>query len=220
MSITVPFAHDQGDLHVPFMNIHAQLDENEFGKFTVTTPAVAAANTFQSAVATAAAAITLYDPPLEISADHGRTVSLTSVTGGTITVYGTNYLAERITQTMTLVGATAQETLKAFKTVDKIVNGTANGNLSVGLGTSYAVPFVLQEVVKYFVDTAGAITTGAANTFTAADVTDPATAATGDPRGLFKPAAGVVANGVRTWEIYCKFNSRDFVNGLHGVPSV
>ena len=212
MTITVPFTHDQGSVYVPFMDIHAQLDMTQQGRFEIVTPIASSPTSLLNAVSKAADQISLFKPALIVNNEFGRTVQVTSVGAGTITIHGTDYLGQGISQTMTLVAATAQSTLKAFKTITRVVNGTAAGNLSLGHGVGFGMPFVLQNVLEYYV--AGAIQS--AGTTVAAVLTNPQTAATGDPRGTWAPAAGAAPNGVRTLEIIAKFNATDAVGGLLG----
>ena len=213
MSISVPYTYDEGNVHVPFMSVHAQLDVNEEGTFTITAPVATGATALLAATAKAEDEETVFDPPLVVNNEFGRTVRVTSVEAGTLTIYGTNYLNEEIAQTVTLVAATAQDTLKAFKTIKRVVNGTADGNLSLGHGAAFGLPFVLGVQKAYYID--GAVQS--AGTAVAADIDQDATA--GDPRGTWAPAAGVVPNGTRTYEVLAKFRSTDAVGGLMGFTA-
>jgi hypothetical protein len=126
--------------------------------------------------------------------DYARTVSCKSSNVGdttqTVTVTGTDYYGQAQTELMTLNGTTTVNGLKAFKTITQVaVDAALAGNLSVGDGDSFGLPYKVTDA-GYLLRTgwANAVADNA-GTFVAADTTSPATNATGDVRGTFKPSS-------------------------------
>lgn len=133
--------------------------------------------------------------------DVARNVSVVSSNAGdttqTVTVTGTDYYGQAQTQTISLNGTTTVNGLKAFKTITQVaVSAALTGNLSVGSGDTFGLPYRVTDA-GYLLRTGwnNAVADNA-GTFTAADTTSPATAATGDVRGTFLPAS-TAANGSR-----------------------
>jgi len=122
--------------------------------------------------------------------------SSASDTAQTVTVTGTDIWGQAQTSLLTINGTTTVNGNKAFKTITRVaVSGVFVGNLSVGMGDSFGLPYRVTDA-GYLLRTgwAGAVADNA-GTFTAAD-TATATASTGDVRGTFLPATSA-SNGTR-----------------------
>ena len=131
--------------------------------------------------------------------DYARNVSIVSSNAGdttqTVTVTGTDYYGQAQTETLTANGTTTVSGLKSFVTITQVaVSAALTGNLSVGNGDSFGLPYKVTDAGYLFrTGWAGAVADNA-GTFTAADTTTPS-ATTGDVRGTFKPSTA--ANGSR-----------------------
>lgn len=131
--------------------------------------------------------------------DYARNISAKSSNSGdttqTVTVTGTDYYGQAQTELLTLNGTTTVNGLKAFKTITQVaVSGALTGNLSVGSGDSFGLPYKITDAGYLFrTGWAGAVADNA-GTFTAADTATPS-ASTGDVRGTFLPSSA--ANGSR-----------------------
>lgn len=133
----------------------------------------------------------------------------------TVDVYGRDYLGQKMRETLTLNGTTSVVGVKAFRYVDRVVAGvTSSTTIDLGVGTKFGLPYATQKVTSEFADEVSA----SAGTLTAAVLTDPQTATTGDPRGLYVPTT--TPNGTKVLEIKAEFT--DYVNasgngGAHGI---
>lgn len=145
--------------------------------------------------------------------------NLTVVADGAATsavdVYGRDYLGQPIRETLTLNGTTAVQGVKAFKYIDKVVcAATASRAIDLGWGAKLGLPYNCIAVEREFED--GVV--AAAGTLVAGVRTDPQTATTADPRGLYTTTGTL--DGTAMFEIDCQFDN--YVNssgngGLHGV---
>jgi hypothetical protein len=149
---------------------------------------------------------------------YGR--NLTYVASGASTAIvvtdGYDYLGQPTSEQVTLNGATPVVGTKCFKAIRQMAFGaTAATTVNVGVGTRFGLPY---KALKVEWETSDGALVGTTGTLTAPDLSDPATAATGDPRGSFVP--NTAPNGSRL--ITAAF---DFVNdvnaanngGLHGI---
>jgi|SRR5215469_7388599 len=148
---------------------------------------------------------------------YGRTCTYVASAANTnvITLYGWDYLGQPIREDITLNGATPVVGKKAFKSFLNMTSGTSSATtLSIGSGSGLGLPYKALRV-GWEVANGAAV---AAGTLTAAVLTDPQTATTGDPRGTYAPTTSL--NGTNI--ISAVF---DFVNdvntsnngGLHGI---
>lgn len=131
--------------------------------------------------------------------DVPRRVTITSSgddTGVVFTVYGSDIYGRPMTQTITGASGAAAASLKAFSTVSRVAASAAvAGTVTVGFNDAFGLPVrALQAAdvlsVKYSTTLAQD-----AGTFVAAVTTSPATAATGDVRGIYTPSSA--ADGVK-----------------------
>jgi len=128
-----------------------------------------------------------------------------TLTAVNVTVSGYDYYGQAMTSTFatSASSATSTNSLKAFYQVSSISVAAANGGNStnggqLSFGTSDTLGIPVRVFDAGYVVRVGWNNTLAANagTFTAADLTNPATATTGDVRGTFLPA-GTATNGSR-----------------------
>lgn len=136
----------------------------------------------------------------------------------TVTVYGRDYLGQKMAETLTLNGTTTVTGLKAFRYVDRVVAGvTAATTIDLGVGTRLGLPYVTMKVLSEFVDNVS----GTVGTLTAPVFTDPQTLTTGDPRGTYIP--NTAPNGSRVIEIDAEFSvytNASNNGGAHGIQHV
>lgn len=181
-------------------------------------PAAAAAASILSAtsIATAVDTTTFLDD--EADAPFGRNITVVASGAATsnVTIYGRDYLGQPMRESFTLNGATPVVGVKAFYWVDRITAGvTAATTINVGWGARFGFPYKTQAVNTEMVNDA----VGTVGTFTAGVNTDPQTATTADPRGLYTPNGTV--NGTNNFELRVIVDNE--VNssgngGLHGIP--
>lgn len=162
--------------------------------------AVASARNLVLAAGAGVAASTDLTNTVRYTLDTARCVAVASNnaadTTQLVTVVGFDIYAQPMTARVTLTGTTPAVTLKAFRSVTSVaVNAATAGNLTVGTTDRLGVPFRVTDLgyvssVKW----AGALAADA-GTFLAAVVTTPATALTGDVRGLYTPSTA--SDGVR-----------------------
>jgi len=155
--------------------------------------------------------------PVQISsigaAKWGRCITLTpSGTGANAvnTVYGRDYLGQKMAEVFTLAGTTAKQSLKPFAWVDYVVSGTnANATDTVQIATTDKLGLPFSAIILSHSLMNGS--TAGAHTFVARDNTSPATAATTDPRGTV--ALSTASNGTRDFSAIVQLDTRN----LHGV---
>jgi len=131
--------------------------------------------------------------------DVPRAVSLTSaanISAVNFTVSGFDIYGQPMSQTLAGPNVNTVNTLKAFWQVTNIaVNGAVGTNTSAGTSDIFGLPVICSD--GGYVDRAGwaGALAADAGTFVAADATNPATAATGDVRGTYKPSSA--SNGAK-----------------------
>ena len=106
----------------------------------------------------------------------------------TVTFYGFDEYGQAMTQTVTLNGTNRVPTTKAFKRVSRIaVSAATTGNVSAGTTDTIGLPYRLLS--KDYITFNYNATVGLLAAVTAAVLTSPATAATGDVRGTIALAS-------------------------------
>jgi hypothetical protein len=153
-----------------------------------------------------------------ISAPWGREIDFVLSGAGTnvVDVYGRDYLGQPVHKTLTGNGATRVPMGVALKWLDRIVVAAGGGlTISVGYTNRLGLEYRTIAVITEFADTTKAATAG---TLVGPDMTDPATATTGDPRGLYPPTT--TPDGIK--QIYLQTLLFPVVNingngGLHGI---
>lgn len=205
----VVFLPDLTNGYVLNMFDHQALDETMEGLVDFGAPVVAANSTLLVPTAIVAAQRINLAVPIVIPESFGRTLNITSTAAGTVTIIGRDYLNQIMTAQVTAIIGTV-ETTKAFKQVDAVLSGTLAGNVSIGPGPRFGFPFAISTVTQQYND--GALV--AVPTVVAPVQTDPATALTGDPRGLVTPTGTL--NGVMNVQMTCRFRQEN-AGGLYGV---
>lgn len=132
--------------------------------------------------------------------DHDRRVTLTSaanLSAINFTAVGYDRWGQRLTSTIAGPNANTVAFPKAMKELVSITPASAVGsNVSAGFNDSFGLPFRVTNAA-YIVSAKWDNTLADnAGTLVVADQTTPATATTGDVRGVFTPA-GAAANGSR-----------------------
>lgn len=161
--------------------------------------------------------------PYTVDAQFGRTLRITGGTAGdnaVLTLRGVDYLGQPMTETVTLNGVTAVNTVKAWKRLDSIAvpagNANASSNINVGTDAKFGLPFKTLQIITEFADDVIA----SAGTLVNPVLTDPQTAATGDPRGLYTPAT--TPNGAKDITVLARATATTNASnngGLHGVKA-
>jgi hypothetical protein len=153
-----------------------------------------------------------------VSAPWGREVDFVLSGAGTnqVDIYGRDYLGQPVHKTFAGNGATRVPTGVALKWLDRIVVAAGGGlTLSVGYTNRLGLEYRTIAVITEFADLTKA---GSAGTLAGPDITDPATASTTDPRGLYTPTT--TPDGVKN--IWLQTLLLPVVNingngGLHGI---
>jgi len=208
--------------YVPGMQAAADLGQMTHGRVSLGAPVIADADGILSGQSIAAAVDTVsfaatYAPTEAIMGKFGRALTVVASGAATsnVTVYGRDYLGQKMRESFTLNGNTPVAGKKAFRYIDRVTAGvTAATTINVGWGDALGLPYVTMKVEEEFVDNVA----GAAGSLAAPVFTDPQTATTGDPRGMYDPTAAL--NGVKIIEVDCEFSN--FVNaagngGMHGI---
>jgi len=126
--------------------------------------------------------------------DVPRCVTVKSSDAGdttqTVTVSGYDLYGQAMTARVTLNGTTTVPTLKAFKSVTQIaVSAATAGNVQAGYNDRLGLPVAVSNAVYVISVKWNSTLAQDAGTFVAAVATDPATALTGDVRGLYTPSS-------------------------------
>ena len=206
--------------YVPAMTAAADLAQNLHQRINFGAPVVAdpdgiidgqsiatAGNTTTFASAYSVANMSKFGRNIRVVSDGAAT--------STVTILGRDYLGQVVTETLTLNGTTTVEGVKAFKYVDKVTwAATASRTVDVGWGNKLGLPYKTVAVEREIED--GVL--ASAGTLAAAITTDPATATTGDPRGLYTPTGTL--DGTAVFEIDAVFDkaiNSSNNGGLHGI---
>lgn len=162
--------------------------------------AVAGAGNLTLTAGTGVTRVTLPSGSFAYVLDVPRCVTVVSANAGdttqTATVSGFDYMGQPMTARVTLNGTTTVPTLKAFKSVTQIaISGATAGNISAGFNDRLGIPLRVTDAAYIAAVKWNATLADDAGTFVAAVQTDPATALTGDVRGLYTPSNA--ANGTK-----------------------
>jgi len=152
-----------------------------------------------------------------IDARWGRNITLVASGAGTnnVTILGYDYLNQPMSKVIALTGATPVVGLNAWKRITSVTVASGGSiTVDIGWGAAFGLPYKTLRVLEELVD--GAL--GTAGTITAPVLTDPATNATGDPRGMYTPNA--TPDGTKV--IQGRFVLDAYINaagngGLHGI---
>jgi len=207
--------------YVPALTYCADVQLGGDGRISFGAPIVATAAQFVSAQSVAAAGSLQASAMLNsatIDAPFGRnlTVVLSGAGTGTITVDGWDYLGQPMSETAALNGATPVALKKAFKYLRQLTWPVVGAvTLNLGVGSQLGLPY---KAIKVWTEENNSAPV-AAGTLTIADLTNPATLTTGEPRGSY--LATTALNGVAVVTATFAFaNDVDATGagGLHGIP--
>jgi hypothetical protein len=214
------FPQGIGNFYVPAMQAAGDLGQALRGRIVLGAPVVASATAFLSAQSIAAAVDTLTFLSANseaVMSRYGRCVQVVASGAATsnVTVYGRDYLGQKMRESFTLNGTTPVVGLKAFRYIDRVTAAITGGTtINLGHTDKLGLPYVTTRVLAEYMDNV----LQSAGTHVAPVFTDPQTATTGDPRGTYDPNGTL--NGTRIFELDCDFD--DFVNaanngGMHGI---
>ena len=215
------------DHYVPRMMYAADVHDDGFYKISLGTPNAPDTDAIVDGV-TVTGGVTLTSANFngveangvnwESSGRYGQTVSIVFSAAGTpvVQIKGHDYLGQRMQENLTGNGTTPVTGSKAFKRIDEIVVPLGvTGTIDVGTLGVFGVPYKTVSFDTEIVDGTGAAMTG---TLTQADLTDPATAVTGDPRGTYDPHTAT--NGTAEVVIVAQadnWRNADDNGGYHGI---
>ncbi len=121
-----------------------------------------------------------------VDAPWGRGISFEGSAAGTpvVTITGYDYLGQKITETVTMLTGAETWSLNAYSRIIQVDVATGvTGTFDMGFSDRLGLPYKTMSVVEEIEDGVRA----AAGTLVVPVLTDPATAATGDPRGTYAP---------------------------------
>lgn len=185
---TATFRNRRYNSYVPACGYAADIIHmNQYQVAFGTVAASAADNILNDASINTANTVTTF---LSDTADaaYGRNIRLIASGAATslVTIKGRDYLGQPMTENITLTGAVSVVGVKAFKWIDSIIFAlTASTTVDVGWGARLGLPYRASGIDVETVDGVS----GTLGTFTAGSLTDPQTATTADPRGLYTPNA-------------------------------
>lgn len=209
------------NMYVPSMQYASDVNMGGKTRISFGAPSAAVANNILNAQSVATAVtvdLTANVNAQSIFEPFGRTIQLVcNAANATVAILrGADYLGQAITCNVTLTGAVAVETKKAFKYLDSVTFAlVAGGTVSVGWGTALGIPY---KAVKPDTEIANGLAVGTLGTFTAPQLSDPASAATSDPRGLYKPTTALNGANIISVTLDCANDINSNNNGgLHGI---
>jgi hypothetical protein len=206
------------NMYVPGMQWSASLDANVGSVFSLGRPLAAGGpvtiNLPANGMGYAAAPIVFSDAP------YGRTVTLAvtvALTGSTLVrVYGEDYLGQPMSEDFVVAGATGKKPFYRILSARGMpTDTTAIAAITVARGPNLGLPF--KGSIEWAKE-AGAFIDLAFAKIVAPDLTDPATATTGDTRGQYIPTAA--PDGVKEYVVSLRADTSLNVNnngGLHGI---
>ena len=204
--------------YVPAMMYSADVNWNGVTRVSFGAPAAANATAIVNAQSIAVALSVDLTGATPIVETYGRTISVVAsgAATSTLTVKGWDYLGQPINEDFTLNGATPVAGKKAFKAFQTLVinTTTAATTINIGTGASLGLPY---KALRAEWEVANGVA-AAAGTLIAPALTDPQTASTADPRGVYTPTTAL--NGTNI--ISAAFSFANDVNtanngGLHGI---
>lgn len=200
------FASEMGNMYVEGMTYHQSLDNNWEGSFLLENAPVA--DSVSLLASTAFVTGTVLDVDILVDAvGFGRNLRVVSNNAGDIIFRGVDYLNQPMTQTITATSGTVQGT-KAFKRIYQIESVAVDGNVTVGRGALFAVPFtavqVVREVVNGVLGTNGTLVQAVSST---------PSGTTGDVRGTYAP--NVTLDGTQSVVVTLAFTNQ-LLGGLYG----
>jgi hypothetical protein len=216
------------NMYVPGMQYASDMQIGAPGVFSLGTPAVEAASALSAAAGLANALVT-YPLNFELDSRYGRGVRVdfsgVPGTNAVIRLLGEDYLGQPITKDFTGAAAATTTTASGVVAWKRItaarVTLVASNAVQIQIGTLKPLGLPYKSEVMWSRENNVPLLTAAAQAgavWTLPVLTDPATLATGDPRGTYTPVATL--NGVL--EIIVALDGDNSVNaanngGLHGI---
>lgn len=208
------------NMYVPAMQYSSDVNYNSGTRVNLGSPAAASATSILNGQTIGTVGTVDLSAITPFPETYGRNVSAIAAAAATstITLNGWDYLHQPVSETITLNGTTAVPGVKAFKDFNNmVINGTTATTINLGSGLRLGLPYKCIRCAYEIGNGASA----AAGTLTAGVTTDPQTATTADPRGLYTPTTAL--NGTNV--ISAVFDFLNDVNssnngGLHGIKHV
>jgi len=200
------FYPDRINQYVKAMLYAADVHDDGFYKLAFGAPAVEDPNGIIAAhTITGGATIEVSDfvggvEPV-VDSPWGRGVSFEGSAAGTpvVTITGFDYLGQKITETVTLLTSAETFSLNAYSRITEVVVASGvTGTFDFGFSDRLGLPYKTMSVVEEIEDGVRA----GAGTLVVPILTDPATAATGDPRGTYAPTGTL--NGTADFSILAR----------------
>jgi hypothetical protein len=177
---------NRANKYVPGMKYSADVEHAAPCRVDFGTPAASETASIQAALdATAGLDVTLATPVVA-GATWGQCVRIVLGAAGAVAVnvYGYDYWAQPIRETLTTNGTTAVNGVKAFKIVTRYTVAAVATTFAAGFAGILGLPY---KVIKCLSEELDDVIVGTLGTITGPVLTDPQTATTGDPRGRFTP---------------------------------
>lgn len=189
MSTAVGYSHYalRANKYVPAMQYSADAENNAPIRIDFGTPAASETTSIANAVSIAAAVDTTLAVPVVAGATWGQIPRMVLSGAGTptVVVFGYDFWGQPMSNTMTGNGTTAVNGTKAFKTVTRYTSTlVAATTLSIGFAGILGLPY---KAIKVLTEELDDVIVGTLGTLATPVLTDPQTATTGDPRGLYTP---------------------------------
>lgn len=204
--------------YVPAMQYSADVNYNGATRVSFGAPLAANPTLVTSALSIAATGLLDLSGVAPFPETYGRTVTIVASGAAAVPVLlnGWDYLGQPIQESLTLNGATPVVGKKAFKAFNNLNVGTAVGATTVNIGSGAALGLPYRAYRASYELANGVL--AAAGTLVAGALTDPQTATTADPRGIYTPTTTL--NGTNI--ISAVFDFANDVNtanngGLHGI---
>lgn len=213
--------------YVPAMQWSASLSMNDANTFSLGKPAAASATAVATALVTntTVGAMTYFAAPIVSDAPYGKLLVVTPSASATTTIdiWGEDYLGQPMVERAAFsASAAALNGKKAFYRILGTKLVVAGGAITLNIGfqdKKLGLPF--KGSIEWAKEGSPPVIIDPTTLFsnwTAPDLTDPATAVTGDPRGVYTSVASF--DGTKEFVIGLRadnyFNSSNN-GGLHGI---
>jgi hypothetical protein len=209
--------------YVPAMQWSASVDVQAGSVFSLGKPVAPVASAPITIPLGVAQRAFLTTPIVLTDTPYGRNIVVavtTAPTGATaLKVFGEDYLGQPITEQFAVAGATGKKAFYRILGASVVGTSSADGVITITHGALLGLPF--KGTVEYAKEGAPPVLLDPAGMFAkcvAPDVTDPATATTGDPRGMYTPTGA--PDGLKEYIVVLRVDmSYNASNngGLHGI---
>lgn len=203
--------------YVPAMQYSADVNYNGATRVSFGAPLAANPTLVTSATSIATAGTTDLSAVTPFPETYGRTITIVASAASAVAVLlnGWDYLGQPIQEQLTLNGATPVAGKKAFKAFNNMVTSVNSAvTVNIGSGAALGLPY---RAYRASYELANGVL-AAAGTLVAGALTDPQTATTADPRGIYTPTTTL--NGTNILSAVFDFaNDVNTANngGLHGI---